>query len=775
MEEAPAANFEINELIKNQSFRNFKQYKIYYNKSPFDILIGLTKEDIIIKSFNYDKKINKNELSKLTNVIYNSVEELYEFIKNIFEQNKVIIKEVTKEMMKLIIFIYDTSKMKEKEIEINLLSQLINEDYIAKLLDKYSKLEKDLYLIKDTNRKIMEKNENIEKENKILKEENIKINKDIIILKDQINNIFENINEIKNQMINNSQIKNNNNIISNNNQIINNLQIKKDNLLINNNQKKDNNNILNSNQMINNNQTKNITQMKNNNNLPNNNHIQNNNQMINNKINEGKLKNPTIYGDTPGNNIDTKYDVIILGTGLKECILAALLSSNPIRENSPWEIGTKILQLDRNNYYGSESASLNLTNLWKYFRRENEYPKQYGKNIIWNVDLIPKLIMANGSLVKILLKTNVSKYFEWKSVDRSFIYQFDKGGMFGKAKGKIHMVPNTPSEALKSDYIGLFEKNKCKKFLEFIRDYEINNTYTQNGIGPDIQFKDFIKTFGLEKKTVEFIGHAIALYTNDNYLENKAIITIDKLKLYINSFGLYGKSPFIYPLSGLGRLSEGFARLCSLNGGSYILNRDIEEILYDENYCFRGIKSQGEEIYGKILITEPSYVQKFNKVKSIGKIMERICILDHPIPKTNNAESLQIILPQRQINRKNDIFINVFDSTHLVCKKGYYIAIISTIVEQNDDNPISQIKPAMDLIGSVLETFDKFRDIYSPVDIPFIGNIYITSSYDQQSHFENDIDDVINIYEQITGRKLDLNLGKETKTQKGLDNGWYYM
>ena len=125
--------------------------------------------------------------------------------------------------------------------------------------------------------------------------------------------------------------------------------------------------------------------------------------------------------------MNAQYDVIILGTGLKECILAALLSNFPIREKAPWEIGTKILQLDRNNYYGSESASLNLTNLWKYFMRGNEYPKQYGKNINWNVDLIPKFIMANGSLVKILLKTNVSKYLEWKSVDRSFIYEYDKG------------------------------------------------------------------------------------------------------------------------------------------------------------------------------------------------------------------------------------------------------------------------------------------------------------------------------------------------------------
>ena len=73
---------------------------------------------------------------------------------------------------------------------------------------------------------------------------------------------------------------------------------------------------------------------------------------------------------------------------------------------------------------------------------------------------------------------------------------------------------------------------------------------------------------------------------------------------------------------------------CSLislfNGGTYKLNRDVEEILYDENGKFRGIKSQGEEAYGKTLTTELSYVQKLGKVKSIGKVIRRICILNHP-------------------------------------------------------------------------------------------------------------------------------------------------
>ena len=463
--------------------------------------------------------------------------------------------------------------------------------------------------------------------------------------------------------------------------------------------------------------------------------------------------------------MNTEYDVIVLGTGLKECMLAGLLAKFPKKtEGETNKEGAKILQLDRNGYYGSDSASLNLTNLWKHFRKESEAPKQYGENRDWNVDLIPKYIMANGSLVKLLLKTNVSQYLEWKAVDGTFVYQFDKGGMLSKAKGVIHKVPATTTEALKSDLMGMFEKNRCKKFFQFIQDYEKNDPKTQNGLPPDTLFKDVIKKFGLEPNTVDFVGHAVALYTNDDFLDKKAEPTIDKMQLYFNSFGRYGNSPFIYPVWGLSGLAEGFSRLCALYGGTYMLNRDIEDILYDENGNFRGIKSQGEEAYGKILITEPSYVQKFNLVKPIGKVIRRICILDHPIPKTNEVASCQIILPQKQINRKNDIFIAVLNFTHCVCKKGYYLAIISTMCET--DNPANEIQPAMNVIGPTLEQFDKVSEIYHPIDTTFKGNVYITSSFDPQSHFENDTDNVIEIYEKITGAKLDLNLEEEGEAKQ---------
>ena len=41
--------------------------------------------------------------------------------------------------------------------------------------------------------------------------------------------------------------------------------------------------------------------------------------------------------------------------------------------------------------------------------------------------------------------------------------------------------------------------------------------------------------------------------------------------------------------------------------------------------------------------------------------------------------------------------------SHLICTKGIYVAIISASVET--DNPEAEIKPAIDILGDILEMF----------------------------------------------------------------------
>ena len=57
--------------------------------------------------------------------------------------------------------------------------------------------------------------------------------------------------------------------------------------------------------------------------------------------------------------------MIVCGTGLKECVLSGLLATK----------GKRVLHVDRNEDYGGESASLNLTNLWKKYRPDVEPDK----------------------------------------------------------------------------------------------------------------------------------------------------------------------------------------------------------------------------------------------------------------------------------------------------------------------------------------------------------------------------------------------------------------
>ena len=121
--------------------------------------------------------------------------------------------------------------------------------------------------------------------------------------------------------------------------------------------------------------------------------------------------------------------------------------------------------MDENNYYGGEGASLNLTKMWKLFRKKKAVPEGYGHNRDWNIDLIPKFIMADGKLVRMLIKTGVSAYLEWLPVDGTFVYQYSEGGFFSSKGGKIYKIPSNDKEALKSGLLGWNEKRKCKNFF----------------------------------------------------------------------------------------------------------------------------------------------------------------------------------------------------------------------------------------------------------------------------------------------------------------------
>lgn len=270
----------------------------------------------------------------------------------------------------------------------------------------------------------------------------------------------------------------------------------------------------------------------------------------------------------------SQYDVVVCGTGFTESILSGLLSLE----------GKKVLHIDRNGYYGDEGASLNLTSLWEKFRDGAKPPAQYGSNRDWNVDLIPKFVMASGKLVKMLLKTQVSYYLRWKPVDATYVYQWKKAGMFSSAKGKVEKVPATAGEALQSDLMGFMQKRRCKNFFEFVSDLDLEKKESWGKYDlANMTFIQLAEKFKLETNTLDFLGHAVALYTNDNYLTRACIPSLERMQLYIDSIGRFGSTPFIYPIYGLGGIPEGFSRKCAVGGGTFMLNQGLTQMQFGDD------------------------------------------------------------------------------------------------------------------------------------------------------------------------------------------------
>jgi Rab GDP dissociation inhibitor len=49
-----------------------------------------------------------------------------------------------------------------------------------------------------------------------------------------------------------------------------------------------------------------------------------------------------------------------------------------------------------------------------------------------------------------------------------------------------------------------------------------------------------------------YTGHAMGLMRDDDYLDQPASECAEAIQLYVYSLERYGKSPYIYPLYGLG-------------------------------------------------------------------------------------------------------------------------------------------------------------------------------------------------------------------------------
>ena len=80
----------------NQNANIFKEYNLIKENIVYKFLIKKNDKEITINYDNYYISFNHNYLSLLTKKTFKSLNKAYEFIFNVFEKNKMIIKNIIK-------------------------------------------------------------------------------------------------------------------------------------------------------------------------------------------------------------------------------------------------------------------------------------------------------------------------------------------------------------------------------------------------------------------------------------------------------------------------------------------------------------------------------------------------------------------------------------------------------------------------------------------------------------------------------------------------------
>ena len=243
------------------------------------------------------------------------------------------------------------------------------------------------------------------------------------------------------------------------------------------------------------------------------------------------------------------FDVIINGITLESSLFGVLLSLS----------GLNVLQISKKDFYGEHEATLTLNEL-----REAVHSRQLAGNILLDdfqasnilIDLCPKIIYADSKTVELLVSTNVNNYLDFTFTNKTCILQ----------NGRISSLPLTVMELIESPILSLNAKRTVSKLLHTSR--------TSVELSPEdlcLSLEQFAVNNGLDEESYNFIKNAVVLGSNKT----------SSLVNFFRSVGKFSDSSFITPFYGYGELTQAFARLIAVLGGTQALAANVaDDVLY---------------------------------------------------------------------------------------------------------------------------------------------------------------------------------------------------
>ncbi|XP_061215657.1 rab proteins geranylgeranyltransferase component A 2-like [Neopsephotus bourkii] len=299
----------------------------------------------------------------------------------------------------------------------------------------------------------------------------------------------------------------------------------------------------------------------------------------------------------------------------------------------------------------------------------------------FNIDLVSKLLYSRGLLIDLLIKSNVSRYAEFKNATRILAFR----------EGKVEQVPCSRADVFNSTQLTMVEKRMLMKFLTFCLDYEQHPEEYQDY--ENSTFAEFLRTRKLTPSLQHFILHSIAMVseTDCSTLEG-----LQATKKFLQCLGRYGNTPFLFPLYGQGEIPQCFCRLCAVFGGIYCLRHSVQCLVVDKESgrCKAIVDHFGQRISANYFIVEDSYLSESTCTNVCYRQISRaVLITDQSVLNTDAEQQVSILtVPPEDVGKPAVCVIELCSSTMTCMKETYLVHLTcpSTKTAREDLEPVVQ-------------------------------------------------------------------------------------
>ncbi|KAI3405687.2 MRS6 [Candida oxycetoniae] len=438
-------------------------------------------------------------------------------------------------------------------------------------------------------------------------------------------------------------------------------------------------------------------------------------------------------------------DVLILGTGLQESVLAAALS---------WQ-GTSVLHIDNKQYYGDSSSTLTIDQLKKWCAdvNQNKIPhfqdaqiyipggklnNQY-KSKDYGIDLTPKIMFCQSDLLSLLVKSRVYRYLEFQSLSNFHVFENDD------FQQKINST--TKEDIFIDKSLSLKTKRYLMKFLKFILlDPDYKQKIKPYATQPVQKF--LRDEFKLEDPQINELVFSIGLSYKEQINTKEAFI---KIKRFLSSFDVYGKFPcMVSKYGGPGELAQGFCRSAAVAGTTYKLNTSL--IDFDPELKIAHFNDGSHIKINEKVVISPTQMPKFLQ-SSYNQATENL--QPHYVTRlitvvrrdckewmSSNESSAIVVFPPHSLPTNNEYSVQVIiqNGGTGLCPEGQSIWFSQT-VEQDLNRAKSDLESAYSKMELSLlrESCNNIDGILDETDFVMSaqGTPVLANSFKLGSHLQN--------------------------------------